>query len=210
MPARRARAPERTLIFDLSEVLVGGLFDIIPSLSKRLGISPEEAMSGLGDDSWLALMEGRSSEADYWRSVLEATRWPLVAEELGALARQAFGQVVPGMPALLERLRPYRMVMLSDHGREWMAFIDRKHPFLATINPRFLSFEMGQTKRLLGTFERVLRELACPAECCLFIDDLHHNVERATAAGMPALHFRSAEQLAADLATAGFELAAPP
>lgn len=207
MPAQRLAFSQRVLLFDLSEVLVGGLFGVVPVLAERLALAETEILSGLGEDSWLALMEGRCTEERYWRSVLDETGWPLSPEELGRFAREAFGRIVPGMPGLVARLRSYRLAMLSDHCREWMSFIDQAHPFLAPVRERFLSFEMGQTKRQRSTFEQVLRQLACPAEGCLFIDDHPPNVERARTAGIPALLFSSAERLAADLADLGYELA---
>jgi HAD superfamily hydrolase (TIGR01509 family) len=198
--------PRRVLIFDLSEVLVGGLFGVVAPLAGRLGM-PQDAVSGaLGGEAWLAFMEGRCDENGYWRSVLDQTGWAIPAPELAALAREAFREPVPGMPELLSRLAGHRLVLLSDHGREWMDFIRQSHPFLECISRRFLSYEMGQTKRRIDTFHRVVRELGCAADGCLFIDDLPQNIERATTAGIPSLHFRSAAELAEDLATAGIAL----
>jgi HAD superfamily hydrolase (TIGR01509 family) len=196
----------RVLIFDLSEVLVGGLFGVIDPLADRLGMPQGAVMEGLGGESWLAFMEGRCDENGYWRSVLDQTGWPITESQLAALAREAFREPVAGMPGLLSRLAGHQLVLLSDHGREWMDFIRQSHPFLDCIGRRFLSYEMGQTKRRIDTFHRVIRELGCAADCCLFIDDLPQNVERAMTAGIPSLHFRSAAGLAEDLAAAGVTL----
>jgi hypothetical protein len=39
---------------------------------------------------------------------------------------------------------PFNLMLLSDQGREWMAYLDATHPFLGLFERRFLSFEMGQ------------------------------------------------------------------
>lgn len=86
-----------------------------------------------------------------------------------------------------------------------MAHIDAMHPFLQGFERRFISYEMGQTKRQIETFRHVLAALGCAPHDCVFIDDLQWNVDRATAVGIQAHTFTSAETLqrflkAADLA----------
>lgn len=194
------------LIFDLSEVLVGGLFGVVEPLAGRLGVDSEEVMDGLGGAAWLAFMEGVITEREYWRAVLVRTSWPVAADELAALARRSFVQEVPGMSELVGRLRHRQLCLLSDHGRDWMRFIVRSHPFLSCFERRFLSFEMGRTKRRPETFRWVVAELGCEAGECLFIDDLATNVERARQEGLAAIHFRSADQLTHRLSELGIRL----
>ena len=206
MVTDRRQSAGLVLIFDLSEVLVGGLFGVVEPLAERLGVGEEEVMDGLGGDAWLAFMEGASDEAEYWRSVLAQTAWQIPVDELAALARRSFRQEVPGMPELVDRLQGQQLALLSDHGRDWMRFIVRSHPFLACFERRFLSFEMGRTKRRPDTFEWVVAELGRDAAECLFIDDLATNVERARDAGLTAIHFRSAAQLSRRLSELGIRL----
>ena len=72
------------------------------------------------------------------------------------------------MPELLTALRAHRLMLLSDQGREWMAYLDATHPFLGLFERRFLSFEMGQTKRQLTTFQHVIAELCCAPRLRLY------------------------------------------
>jgi len=206
MVTDRRQGAGPVLIFDLSEVLVGGLFGVVEPLAERLGVGEEEVMDGLGGEAWLAFMEGASDEAEYWRSVLAQTSWQVPVDELAAIARRSFRQEVPGMPELVDRLHGQKLALLSDHGRDWMRFIVRSHPFLACFERRFLSFEMGRTKRQPDTFQWVVAELGRDPAECLFIDDLATNVERARDAGLTAIRFRSAAQLSRRLSELGIRL----
>jgi putative hydrolase of the HAD superfamily len=186
---------QRVIIFDLAEVLIEGLYSLRLPLAEQLNIPPDTVIPGLGGEPLVALMEGKICEETYWQRVLERTRWAITGVELGLLARHAFRHTIPGMPELLASLRAHRLVLLSDHAREWMAYIDAMHPFLQGFERRFISYEMGQTKRQIETFRRVLTALGCAPHDCVFIDDLQWNVDRATAVGIPAYTFASAEAL---------------
>ncbi|MBI4550935.1 MAG: HAD-IA family hydrolase [Candidatus Latescibacteria bacterium] len=183
------------LIFDLSEVLIEGLYGVVEPLATRLRIPQETVLPGLGGPPLVALVEGQMSEAMYWHQVLTRTQWSIATDELGALARAAFQRPVPGMPELLASLQAYRLVLLSDHGKEWWEYIEATHRFLAGFERRFLSFEMGRTKRQVETFQHVLAEVGCAAHECLFIDDSVRNVERAESVGIRAHQFRSVPAL---------------
>jgi HAD superfamily hydrolase (TIGR01509 family) len=186
---------QRVIIFDLAEVLIEGLSSLRLPLAEQLNIPPDTVIPGLGGEPLVALMEGKICEETYWQRVLERTRWTITEVELGLLARHAFCRTIPGMPELLASLRAHRLVLLSDHAREWMAYIDAMHPFLQGFERRFISYEIGQTKRQIETFRRVLTALGCTPHDCVFIDDLQWNVDRAVALGIQAHTFTSAEAL---------------
>jgi HAD superfamily hydrolase (TIGR01509 family) len=186
---------KRVLIFDLSEVLIEGLYGVVESLADRLDISASDVMPGLGGQPLVALLEGRVSESAYWQRVREQTQWGITEAALRAIVRDAFRRPLPGMPELLVSLRGHRLVLLSDHAREWWEYIEATHPFLQIFEQRFLSFEMGQTKRQHETFQRVLTACGCAPRECLFIDDLRWNVERAEAVGIRSHTFTSLETL---------------
>jgi HAD superfamily hydrolase (TIGR01509 family) len=111
------------------------------------------------------------------------------------------------MPELLMSLRHHRLVLFSDQAREWWEDIAATHAFLRVFDQRFLSFDMGQTKRHVGTFQRVLAALGDDPRHCLFIDDLSWNVERAEKVGLRSHCFTSAAALRMFLAQEG--IAAP-
>jgi HAD superfamily hydrolase (TIGR01509 family) len=183
------------LIFDLADTLVEGYARFVEALSPQLNVPGPEVLSGLGGEPLVTLVEGRIAEATYWQQVLAKTHWPLSVATLRALLREIWRQPVPGMPELLGSLHAYRRVLLADQAREWMEDLDAMHPFLRCFDRRFLSWEMGQTKRQVATFERVLAALHCRPHDCIFIDDLSWNVARAHTVGMRATQFTSTAAL---------------
>ncbi len=193
------------LIFDLADTLVEGFSSFVEALSPRLNLPGTDVLSGLGGEPLVALMEGRIAEATYWQQVLAKTHWPLSVTTLVALLREILRQPVPGMPELLGSLHAYRLVLLADQAREWREDLDTMHPFLGCFARRFLSWEMGQTKRQVATFQRVIAALHCLPHDCIFIDDLPWNVERAHTVGMRATQFTSTAALRAFLIQEGIE-----
>jgi HAD superfamily hydrolase (TIGR01509 family) len=191
------------LIFDLADVLIEGFDSFVKALSTRLSLPATEVIPGMGGAPLVALTEGRISEATYWQCVLERTRWPLTVQELRAGVRRIFRQPMPGMPELVLSLRRHRLVLFSDQAREWWEDIEVTHAFIQVFEQRFLSFKMGQTKRHVGTFQRVLAELGGVPHHCVFIDDLPWNVERAERVGMRSHRFTSTAALRAFLAQEG-------
>jgi HAD superfamily hydrolase (TIGR01509 family) len=191
------------LIFDLADVLIEGFGSFVKALSTRLSLPATEVIPGVGGAPLVALTEGRISEATYWQCVLERTHWPITTQELRAGVRRIFRQPVPGMPELVLSLRRHRLVLFSDQAREWWEDIAVTHAFIRVFEQRFLSFNMGQTKRHVGTFQRVLTELRGEPHNCVFIDDLPWNVERAERVGIRSHRFTSTTAPRAFLAQEG-------
>jgi HAD superfamily hydrolase (TIGR01509 family) len=191
------------LIFDLADVLIEGFHSFVASLSQRFSREATDVITGLGGEPLVALTEGRIAETTFWQLILERTHWSITGQELGAGVRDTFRQPVPGMPELLMSLRQHRLVLFSDQAREWWEDIEATHGFLQFFERRFLSFDMGQTKRQIETFQRVLAELGCAPHNCVFIDDLQWNVERAESVGIRSHRLTSTAALRAFLAYEG-------
>ena len=193
--------PSRTIIFDLSEVLIAGLIGIEKPLARRLHL-PQKAILRVFETHGLdKLCRGRMTEDEYLAGILKATRWKIPAAELKRIIRRNFHRRVPGMAPLLRRLaRQYELVLLSDHAAEWAAYIHRIHPWLRLFKPRFFSCELGQTKKQASTFRKVLAAIGRKPDDCLLIDDSARNLQAAAAAGLRGIRFTSAAELARELA----------
>jgi FMN phosphatase YigB (HAD superfamily) len=196
------------LIFDLSDTLIESLSHFLEVLSTRLNLATSDVIAGLGGEPLVALTEGRISEATYWPGVLERTPWPLTVPELCAGVRHTFRKAVPGMPELLTSWRRHRLVLFSDQAREWWEEIEATHACIPVCDQRFLSFDLGQTKRHVGTFQRVLAALEDVPQHGVCIGDLAWNVERAESVGLRSPRFTSTAALRAFLAPEGIEAAA--
>lgn len=193
----------KTIIFDLSEVLISGLRGVEEAIALRLGSSPTEILPALGGDLLIQICRGELSEENYLKSVIASTGWNLSVDELKKLIRVNFSRKVAGMENLLEQLAAqYELVLLSDHAKEWMEHIHELHPHLGVFKTKVYSFQIGQTKREPSTFQRLLEIINRRSEECVFIDDSISNIESAQSRGIKAFRFTDAKTLSVDLQNA--------
>jgi HAD superfamily hydrolase (TIGR01509 family) len=197
-----------TLIFDLSEVLISGLWGAEKELAARLGLPEKVVVDALWIPWATALFEGRLTEHEYLQEVVRRSGWAGISpEEVGGYLRQNFCVCVPGMEDMLQDLsQRYELVLLSDHAREWVEFIHQQHPFLDLFSQQFFSYELRHTKRERITFLTVLYKLGRQAGECVFVDDLATNVQVARSVGIHAVQFTSPAALTADLRNLGLDL----
>ena len=188
------------IIFDLSEVLIAGLIGIQKKLSHTLPVPEDEILPRFGG-AWLEeLFVGNISEDTYLSQLLARERWDVDAAQLKAVIRENFHHQVEGSLSILMDLAPrYDLALMSDHAREWIAYIESAHPFLALFDHTFFSYDLKHTKQEQAAFLQVLDVLSIPAGDCLFIDDNPNNVGVAESVGIPGIHFVNATQLAVEL-----------
>ena len=197
-----------TLIFDLSEVFISGLYGAETELAPRLGLPEKTVQRDLWIPWTVSFFEGRLTEKQYLDEVIRRGGWTgITADEVGGYLRRNFCNRVPGTEELLRRLSGrYELALLSDHAREWVEFIRQQHHFLERFSHRFFSFELQHTKRERITFLTVLYKLGRQPGECVFIDDLATNIEVARSVGIRAIQFRDAGQLTAELKDLGIEV----
>ncbi len=104
------------------------------------------------------------------------------------------------MEMLLDQLAMrHELVLLSDHAREWIEYIQEIHPFLRLFQSHHFSYELRQIKRQPSTFTKVLQRIQRQPSECLFIDDSPSNIASAAAIGLAGIQFENAQQLAKEL-----------
>jgi putative hydrolase of the HAD superfamily len=190
----------RTIIFDLSEVLIAGLLGIEKSIAAQVGISEAQVLSTFNTPALQDLFCGKLSEDAFLTSILQRQAWDMPVDQLKRVVRENFQQRVPDMDAILEHLHQrYELVLLSDHAREWIMYIDSIHPFLQNFTARYFSFELQQTKRMPSTFQKILAQLHRQPEDCLFIDDSPVNIQAAESVGIKSTRFTTAPALLSKL-----------
>jgi HAD superfamily hydrolase (TIGR01509 family) len=196
-----------TLIFDLSEVLIAGLWGAEKGLAARLGLPEKQVAQELWIPWATSLFEGRLTEQQYLDEVIRRNGWQqITAAEVGGYLRHNFCERVPGMEELIRRLAPrYELALLTDHAREWVEYIRQQHPVLERFAQQFTSYELRHTKRERVTFLTVLYKLGRQAAECVFVDDLYTNVEVARSVGIYAIQFKDAAQLTAELRALGIK-----
>ena len=197
-----------TLIFDLSEVFISGLYGAETELAARLGLPEKTVERALWIPWTVSFFEGRLTERQYLDEVIRRGGWMgITAEEVGGYLRRNFCRRVPGMEELLRRLSGrYELALLSDHAREWVEFIRQQHPFLERFSHQFFSYELRHTKRERITFLTVLYKLGRQAGECVFVDDLATNIEVARSVGLHGIQFKDVQQLTAELRGLGLDV----
>ena len=194
----------RSIIFDLSEVLIAGLVGIEKELAQELPVPENRILPCFGGYLRDELFIGSISEDVYLRYIVTKERWKISTARLKTVIRHNFHNEVEGVLSILTELPSrYEFVLLSDHAREWIAYIDSIHPFLKIFKHTFYSYDLGRLKKNPETFSEVLDALSVYPHNCLFIDDNPNNVSVAESVGIPSIQFVNAEQLASELERRG-------
>jgi FMN phosphatase YigB (HAD superfamily) len=190
----------RCIIFDLSEVLIAGLVGIEEELAQKLSVSEDKILSCFAGSLRDELFVGSISEDTYLKQIITRERWEIDIARLKTVIRNNFHNEVEGsLHILMDLASRYELVLLSDHAREWVSYIQSTYPFLKVFEQTFFSYNLKRTKKDPGAFSRVLDTLSLSPHHCLFIDDNPKNVHVAEWVGIPSIHFVNAEQLATDL-----------
>ena len=89
----------------------------------------------------------------------------------------------------------YQLILLSDHAREWMEYIEENNKDLKIFDKKIFSYDIGTVKSDKQTFKIVLEQTGIVANETLFIDDYEKNIKNAESVGIHGIVFENAEQL---------------
>lgn len=190
----------KNIIFDLSEVIISGYHGVEKLLREQFGIPEQDfkEQKQLKNELFLDLMRGNLSEEEYLEELLKRTNWNISIEQLKTAIRQNLNQPVPGTMEIVKELKAkgnYQLILLSDHTREWMEYIEENNKDLKIFDKKIFSYDIGAVKSDEQTFKTVLEKAAIVADETLFIDDYEKNVKNAEAVGIHGIVFENAEQL---------------
>lgn len=190
----------KNIIFDLSEVIISGYHGVERLLKEQFGIPEQDfkEQKQLKNELFLELMRGNLSEKEYLEELLQGTNWNISVEQLKTAIRQNLNQPIPGTMEIVKQLKAkgkYQLILLSDHAREWMEYIEEKNKDLKIFDKKIFSYDIGTVKSDEQTFKIVLEQAGIVADETLFIDDYEKNVENAEAVGIHGIVFENAEQL---------------
>jgi putative hydrolase of the HAD superfamily len=117
---------------------------------------------------------------------------------------------LPGMlipEALLASLAEgYRLVLVSNTNAIHFGMVQANYPLLRHFHELVLSYEVGAAKPSPKIYREAIARAGCPADECLFIDDIETCVEGARREGMDAVRFESLSQLERELSARGIVL----
>ena len=190
----------KNIIFDMSEVIISGYHGVEKILEQQYAIPEEEweRQRLSKNELFLNLMRGNLSEEEYLEELLKGTNWNISVEQLKTAIRQNLNQPVPGTMEIVKQLKAkgkYQLILLSDHAREWMEYIEENNKDLEIFDKKIFSYDIGAVKSDEQTFKIVLEKAAIVADETLFIDDYEKNIENTEAVGIHGIVFENAEQL---------------
>ena len=191
----------KTLIFDLSEVLIRGLIGVETVISSRTDISAPAVLKALGGIKLRQLCLAEISEIDYFDDIIKHNNWEISIEDLQKIVRENFNVPIPGMPDLIRNLKKdFTLVLHSDHAVEWIDYILQRHSFLqSSFQWIFFSFQLGLLPPAPASFSLVLDSIGKKPDECVFIDDNAHNIEVADSLGIQTAHFTAKTDLESEL-----------
>lgn len=199
------RAPYKTIIFDLGGVFFAdGTKRAISILSSRFNLDPtqvsDQLIGPLGSD-WRT---GRLTAEEFWIQFKAHWKLSVDADELTRIWFEGYeiDRTTEQVVIALSRAG-YEVLYLSDNVPERVAYLEERYHFLERFADGVFSYEIGVRKPHSTMYRSVLQKSSAQAGECVYVDDIPAFLEPAAALGMKTIHFRSAEQLIADLKTLG-------
>ncbi|MCE5317435.1 MAG: HAD family phosphatase [Parachlamydia sp.] len=114
---------------------------------------------------------------------------------------------IPGMLDLVTALNKKGLITaMFSNVTSHQAKVIAKTGYYDYFDPLFLSHELKVEKPDLKAYKLVLKQLALPAQECLFIDDRPENIEAAIQMGMDGILFESPTQLVGELYKRGIKV----
>jgi epoxide hydrolase-like predicted phosphatase len=189
-----------TIIFDLGEVYLYGLFKAYEPLSKSLKISTEKIHNILQGEDLQIFFHGKISEDEYWKRIISKNQWKISIKDIKKIVRKSFKEV-EGTREIIEELnkKGYKLGLLSVHTKEWVDHCEKKFDYHKLFHSKLYSFEVALCKPDKRVYELLLEKLKSKPKECLFIDDMIKNVEAAEELGIKAIQFKDAEHLKSEL-----------
>ena len=188
------------IIFDLSEVLIAGIIGIEEFLCSKVQTPKDKIVKSFSGEWLKEYLSGNIDEDLYLSEIIKRENWRVDAEEIKKIIRMNFHKKVDGVLPILERLSgEYKLVLHSDHSKEWIEYTKSIHPFLNLFEHIFFSYELKMTKHNPEAFRKVIHSIKAEPEECLLIDDHLKNIINAASIGIHGIQFIDSNQLSEEL-----------
>lgn len=192
-----------TIIFDLSEVYLSGMYGIEEKISKIADLSSPQEELYLQKEAE-EFFHGQISEDEFWTRLNNKFKWGLKVDDLKKLIRDQMIEI-EGTREILESLHQqgYKLGLLSIHAREWVDHLEQRFDYHRLFHSRLYSFEVALCKPERRAFEMILQKLDVAPQKALFVDDYDVNTKAAAELGINVIQFENAQQLKRDLWSIG-------
>jgi epoxide hydrolase-like predicted phosphatase len=196
----------RAIIFDFGMVI--STFDVnqfLRNLTPYTGKSIIELRHVLAAVKGIVVEyeTGQLTTEEFVTEVFAATNLPLTREQFRVAYNDIFTPIT-STHDLIRRLKPtYRLGLLSNTSEWHFEHAIKTVEVFPLFDAVTLSFEVKALKPAATIYQNMLAKLGVPAEECVYIDDIHENVEAAQSLGMHALLYTGYDRLVTDLRAAG-------
>lgn len=194
----------KAVVFDFGNVMASpDPNHVIQFLSTTFSLNEEEFKKA-NDEKKFAMKRGISEE-NYWiefgekKGISMPENW---ADLYQAELKAALG-INEKMYALVDELKAQVQVAMLSNIWESLAKRISVHGLYDPFEPCLLSYQMGVEKPDPKAYQLLLEALPHQPKEIVFIDDLPENVEAASALGLDAILFESAEQIRTELKDRG-------
>jgi epoxide hydrolase-like predicted phosphatase len=195
-----------TIIFDLSEVYLHGMWEIEVIIEKAINRDVPRDVLYLTDEAQQFHL-GQITEETFWQAMIQRYSWPISVTELKKLMRGHMTEI-EGTREIIEQLKinGYRLGLLSVHGKEWIEYCEQQFDYHKLFHSVMYSFEVNVCKPDPKAFELILEKLGVAAKECLFIDDSATNISAAQHLGIQTIQFENPTQLKTALPKLGIKI----
>jgi FMN phosphatase YigB (HAD superfamily) len=186
----------KTIVFDLSEVIIRGIVGIENELEHMLNSEKSKIISYFGGDNLRNLCIGKLSEYEYFQKMIYENKWEIPIPEMKKIVRNNFDIEIKGMPDFVFELsQSNSLILYSDHAREWISYILEKHSFMQVFKKKVFSFDQKCLKSDNHAFPGLLQLLDSKHSELIFVDDNIVNIQNASRTGIETIHFNNRIEL---------------
>lgn len=194
----------KSVVFDLSEVLIPGLIGIEIRLeeltekprdliAKALGSYPYHEIDNILE----SLLKGKVSYQEYRSQFLASTGLSEShADTFDAECLKMLETPYAHTEGLLQCVsQSCDLYLLSDHCDIFAAHIQNTHSFFRYLKGTLWSYEVGATKKNAIPFAALIDRYSLNPSECLFVDDNQVNISVADSMGFSTVHFLGPESV---------------
>ncbi len=170
-------------------------------LAEELGWSMEDLTDlFFGHNTGCRAQLGTITDDQHWEEIKESLH--LDSAEMQEAVERFFGGDLldTELVAYIRELKgAYTTAILSNYGSLLREKLNHRWQIADAFDHVIVSCEVGVMKPDPAIYQIVLEKVSCKPEEAVFIDDSLENVEGARNVGMHAIHFKSPQQVRADL-----------
>jgi len=187
----------KNIVFDMGNVLLTyAPHDFIKTITEDEIIGAAVLKELFYSKEWLELDEGAITEENAVRQISQ--RIPQYAQYVQSAMDNWHSDLTPiqGMPQIVKRLKDkgHKIYLLSNASLRFSNYKDKVEMFRC-----FDGFIISAQEKLLkpnkAIYECLCNRYSLNCEECIFIDDLHENIDGAINAGFHGHLFRGAQEL---------------